>query len=62
MNNKLIDGKMVLRAVGLAFSAIGLVAQLCSSVANSKREQLEIKEAVQKEVARQLALPMKRDP
>lgn len=62
MNNKLIDGKIILRAVGLAFTAIGLAAQFCSSMVNSKREQLEMKEAVQKEVARQLALPMKRDP
>lgn len=60
--NKLIDGKLILRGIGLVFTALGLAAQFCSTMVNNKREELEMREAVQKEVARQLALPMKRDP
>ena len=61
-NNKIVDAKLILRGIGLVFSALGLAAQFCSTMANNKREQLEIREAVQKEVTRQLAaLPMKKD-
>lgn len=60
--NKLVDSKLILRGIGLVFTAIGLAAQFCSTMANNKREQIEMREAVQKEVARQLAIPMKRDP
>lgn len=60
--NKLIDSKLILRGIGLVFTAIGLAAQFCSTFVNNKREELEMREAVQKEVARQLAIPMKRDP
>lgn len=60
--NKFIDSKLILRGIGLVFTAIGLAAQLCSTMVNNKREQIEMCEAVQKEVARQLAIPMKRDP
>jgi hypothetical protein len=60
--NKFIDSKLILRGIGLAFTAIGLAAQFCSTMVNNKREQIEMREAVQKEVARQLAIPMKRDP
>lgn len=61
-NNKLLDGKMILRGIGLIFTGIGLAAQFCATMVNNKRDQLEMREAVQKEVARQLAIPMKRDP
>lgn len=60
--NKFIDSKLILRGIGLVFTALGLAAQFCSAMANNKREELEMKETVRKEVARQLALPMKRDP
>lgn len=61
-NNKFIDSKLILRGIGLVFTALGLAAQFCSTMANNKREELEMKETVRKEVARQLAIPMKRDP
>lgn len=60
--NKLLDGKMILRGIGLVFTGLGLAAQFFATMANNKRDELEMREAVQKEVARQLALPMKRDP
>lgn len=60
--NKFIDSKLILRGIGLVFTGLGLAAQFFATVANNKRDQIEMREAVQKEVARQLALPMKRDP
>lgn len=61
MAKKLVDAKLLLRGIGLVCTVISLGANLLSNVVSDKREELEIKEAVQKEVARQLALPMKRD-
>ena len=61
MAKKLIDAKLLLRGIGLVCTVISLGANLLSNVVSDKRESLEIREAVQKEVARQLALPMKRD-
>lgn len=61
MAKKLVDAKLLLRGIGLVCTVISLGANLLSNVVSDKREELEIREAVQKEVARQLALPMKRD-
>lgn len=61
MAKKLVDAKLLLRGIGLVCTVISLGANLLSNVVSDKRESLEIREAVQKEVARQLALPMKRD-
>lgn len=60
MAKKLVDAKLLLRGIGLVCTVISLGANLLSNVVSDKREELEIREAVQKEVARQLALPMKR--
>jgi hypothetical protein len=59
MNKNLIDAKTLLRAIGLACTVASFACNLMSSMASDKREQIEIREAVAKEVQRQLALPMK---
>lgn len=62
MDKKLIgslDAKTLLRAVGMVCTVVSLGCNLLSNVVSDKREELEIKEAVAKEVSRQLALPMK---
>lgn len=59
-NKKLVDAKLVLRGIGFVCTIISLGANLLSNVVSDKREEIEIREAVQKEVQRQLAIPMKR--
>lgn len=60
-NNKLIDGRLVLKTISLVATAIGFGAQILNSWASRKQDELEMKEAVQKEIRRQLAIPMKTD-
>ena len=61
MSKKLVDAKLILRGIGFVCTIVSLGANLLSNVVSDKREELEIREAVRKEVTRQLALPMKRD-
>lgn len=59
MDKKLLNAKTILRGIGLVCTVVSLGANLLSNVVSDKREQIEIREAVAKEVQRQLALPMK---
>ena len=65
-NGKLITGKTILKTAMLISTAISFGAQLFNTWGNKKLDEIEMHEAVQKEVRRQMLIPMKttdkRDP
>ncbi|MBO7450298.1 MAG: hypothetical protein J6U54_07990 [Clostridiales bacterium] len=65
-NGKIINGRLVLKTISLVATAIGFGAQVLNTWASKKEEELQMREIVQKEINRQLAIPMKvtekRDP
>lgn len=55
-----MDAKKILDSIGVAATIIGLISQLVSGAVSSKKQEMQIAEAVAKEVARQQQIPMKR--
>lgn len=55
-----MNAKKILDGIGAAATIVGLVAQLVSGCVSSKKQEMQIAEAVAKEVARQQKIPMKR--
>ena len=62
-NNKIIDGKLLLKSGYMLVTGFGLALSFFGTMMKNKQEELEMREAVQKEVNRQmqLLLPMKKD-
>lgn len=55
-----MDTKLVLKTIGMICTIIGFGADILSGIVSDKREEIEIREAVAEEVAKQLSIPMKR--
>lgn len=55
-----MDSKLILKTIGMICTIIGFGADILSGIVSDKREEIEIREAVAKEVSKQLAIPMKR--
>lgn len=55
-----MDSKLVLKTIGMICTIIGFGADILSGIVSDKREEIEIREAVAKEVAKQLSITMKR--
>ncbi|MBO7449418.1 MAG: hypothetical protein J6U54_03535 [Clostridiales bacterium] len=54
------NARAILKTISIVCTGIGFVTNLISGWANDRQQTLEIREAVTKEVTRQLAIPMKK--
>lgn len=52
--------KQILNCISLAATVVGFGVQIVSNMVDDKKQKIEIRDAVRKELARQQALPMKR--